>query len=98
MLPVANFGVGYIKSQIAKRVKEKRLANDFSRKTLSERSSVSESSIKRMETIGETSLDNLVKISIALGCAEDFNYLFVPGKIIRSFDELSNKERKRGRK
>jgi len=98
MLPVSNYGVGYIKSQIAKRAKEKRLANDFSRKTLAERSSVSESNIKRLETIGEISLDNLVKISIALGCTEDFNCLFVPGQSIRSLDDFSKKERKRGRK
>lgn len=98
MLPVNNFGVGYIKMKIGERAREKRLANNFSRKTLSERSFVPESTIKRLETKGEMSLDDLVKISVVLGCAEDFEYLFSRKEEVLSLDDLSMKERKRGRK
>ena len=42
--------------QLAERVKLSRLAENFSRKSLAERSGVSEASIKRFETTGEIAL------------------------------------------
>ncbi|NBW67365.1 MAG: XRE family transcriptional regulator [Betaproteobacteria bacterium] len=82
--------------QLAERVKQSRLAENFSRKSLSERSGVSEASIKRFETTGEIALLSLLKLSYALGSMQDFDKVFAPKDVI-SIKDITKKQRARGR-
>ena len=86
---------------IAAAEKTKRLSFNLSRKTLSERSGVSESVIKKFEHRGEISLLSLLKLAHALDSTLEFKELFKepsPDKLA-SLDELfKEKSRKRGRK
>jgi len=82
--------------QLAERVKQSRLAENFSRKSLSERSGVSEASIKRFETTGEIALLALLKLSYALGSMQDFDKVFAPKDVI-SIKDITKKQRARGR-
>lgn len=83
--------------QLAERVKQSRLAENFSRKSLSERSGVSEASIKRFETTGEIALLALLKLSYALGSMQDFDKVFAPKDVI-SIKDITKKQRARGRR
>lgn len=83
--------------QLAERVKQSRLAENFSRKSLSERSGVSEASIKRFETTGEIALLSLLKLSYALGSMQDFDKVFAPKDVI-SIKDITKKQRARGRR
>lgn len=84
---------------LADRFKELRLEAGFKRSTLATRSGVSESSLKRFETTGQVSLQNLLRLAHALGRLEDFTDLFVPPPAT-TLDGLrkqtSGKTRKRG--
>lgn len=95
-MSIDDFGAGHVKNQISKRARERRLAGNLSRKTLSARSGVPESTIKRFETEGEASLDALLKISLALGCLESFDGLF-PAALPDTIKAVQPASRKRGR-
>jgi transcriptional regulator with XRE-family HTH domain len=82
---------------LAERVKLSRLAENFSRKSLSERSGVSEASIKRFETTGEIALLALLKLAYALGSLQEFDKVFAPKEII-SIKDITKKQRARGRR
>jgi len=82
---------------LAERVKQTRLAKNFSRKTLAERSGVSEASIKRFETTGEIALLSLAKLAFALGCLQEFDKLFMPQELV-SIKNITQKQRARGRR
>ena len=89
-----------IEKQVALNGKKLRLKFNLTRKTLSENSGVSFSSIKRYETTGKISFTNLLKIASALGCLDDFSSLFNDIKIatIAGLEKEENsKKRKRGR-
>jgi transcriptional regulator with XRE-family HTH domain len=81
---------------VTDRVKKRRLAENYSRKTLAERSGVSEPSIKRFETTGEIAFASLLKLAFALDCMEEFGDIFPPKKIV-SIAEITKKPRARGR-
>ncbi len=83
--------------QLAERVKLVRLAENFSRKSLAERSGVSEASIKRFETTGEIALLGLLKLAYALGSMQEFDKVFAPKEII-SIKDITKKQRARGRR
>jgi transcriptional regulator with XRE-family HTH domain len=88
-------------SHLAHRVKEKRLEQNLSQQTLSERSNVSLAVIKRFERTGKISLESLLKLALALGCLADFVELFKPKPLeaTPTLDELlAQKARKRGRR
>lgn len=87
---------GDIQAEIASKAKSRRLAENLTRRTLAEKSGISESSVKRFETTGEISLHGLVNIAFALGCSREFNVLF-NAKEPQSLDELQAPLRKRGR-
>jgi transcriptional regulator with XRE-family HTH domain len=82
---------------LAERVKLSRLAENFSRKSLAERSGVSEASIKRFETTGEIALLALLKLAYALGSMQEFDKVFAPKEII-SIKDITKKQRARGRR
>ena len=89
-----------VAGHLANAVQAKRLHLNFSQKTLSERSGVSFSVIKKFEQTGKISLESLLKIAWALDALEPFLALFKPTspENITSLDALLNdKTRKRGR-
>ena len=63
--------------KIAKVVRELRLSNNLSRKTLSMKSGVSDASIKRFELEGEISFSSLLKLVSALNCLSNFESIFL---------------------
>lgn len=82
---------------IAGKVKDARLAKNYSRKTLAERAGIGAGSLKRFEETGEVSFVSLMKIASVLGCMDDFNGLFEPPETMSMKDVLlSQKTRKRG--
>lgn len=83
---------------IGAKVKEIRLAQNLKRSTLSLKSGVSESSIKRFEQSGHISLKSLVQISHVLNITNWMRVL-LEEKYISSLEEilnLKNKSKKRG--
>lgn len=90
-----------IQKRIAKRVRAKRLELNLSQQTLSEKSGVSYSSLKKFEQTGQIALEALLKLALVLGCMNDFDALFALKKpeTSLSLDELiEDSTRKRGRK
>lgn len=84
---------------IAKRAKEKRLEQNMSQFSLSERSGVSLGVLK-FERTGKISLESLLRLALALDCLADFRDLFKPHppEAAHTLDELlQQKTRKRGR-
>lgn len=77
---IADFvGVQSIQSiteQLVEREKQRRKKMNLSQKDLALKSGVSYASVRRFESIGEISLNSLLKIANALECLEDFNSLF----------------------
>ena len=82
---------------IAQRTRASRLAANLSRKTLAEKSGVSEASIKRCETTGEIALASLLKIAFTLDCMQAFEGIFAPKQIV-SIADITAPTRSRGRK
>ncbi|MEZ4450144.1 MAG: helix-turn-helix transcriptional regulator [Nannocystaceae bacterium] len=83
------------------RVEALRLARDWKRTTLAERSGVSAASIKRFEITGQVSLDSLLKIALVLGRLREFEGLLAdePPRTIADLDRLeSAPKRQRGRR
>lgn len=97
MLSVDNFGIGHTKNRIAQRAKDRRLALNLSRKTLAERSGVTEASLKRFELTGDISMDSLLRLALAMECLSDFETLFPGYQSFQSLDEISKPVRRRGR-
>lgn len=89
-----------VAKQIAKFARAKRLSLNLSQQSLSQRSDVSFSVIKKFESTGKISLESLLKIALVIGCLEEFTTLFQPAppQEAATLDELINeKKRKRGR-
>lgn len=80
---------------IASRARAKRLAFNFTRRTLATRAGVSEASIKRFETTGEVSFHSLLKLAHALDCLQDFEHLFTEDAPL-SIDDLQRLPKQRG--
>ena len=81
---------------IGDRAKSARLRANLSRKTLSERSGVTQASIKRFETTGQISLVNLIQILIALDRITDLDGL-LEEQAVPFIRELGDRKRLRGR-
>lgn len=73
--------------ELGRRLETLRLANDWRRATLAERTGVSVSTIQRFERTGKITLEHLLRLADALGRAEDLASLFQPARA-RSLDEL----------
>lgn len=85
---------------IAQQMQAKRLFFNFSQKTLSERSGVSFSVIKRFERTGKISLESFLKLALVLGFLKKLKELFdepTSEKIISLDELLKDNTRKRGR-
>jgi transcriptional regulator with XRE-family HTH domain len=101
MMSVNFITVSEMQQKLALAVRTKRLHLNLSQQTLSEKSGVSCSVLKKFERTGKISLESLLMLAIALGSMDDFKGLFAPDKpeIAASLDELmKDTTRKRGRK
>lgn len=80
---------------IAKQMRAKRLALNFSQKSLAERSGVSFGVLKKFERTGKISLESLLKLAVILDAFEEFKELFKkadPESFV-SIDELMKSKR-----
>jgi transcriptional regulator with XRE-family HTH domain len=88
------------RTKLAMRARELRLSKGLKQVTLAERSGVSLASLRRFESTGKVSLDNLLKIAFTLHRLDDFNAIFQKPRA-NSLAELEAMEerpkRKRGR-
>ena len=82
---------------LAARLKELRLVKRWKRKTLAERSGVTESSLKRFEQTGKVSMENFLKLAMTLGRLDEIETLLLPAKA-RSIRELEEQEKKTPRR
>ena len=86
---------------VAQRARSKRLSLNISQQTLSDRSGVSYSSIRKFERTGQVSFQSLLKLALVLDALDEFHQLFPETLLERakSLDELMTAApRKRGRK
>ena len=98
MLTLDIFSPEEIAVQLAQHTRQLRLAQNLTRKTLSERSGVSLGSIQRFEQTGAISLISLLKLAHVLSALQDFQHLMqVPGPKTTEDLEAREKVRKRGR-
>ena len=90
-----------IQKKIAMAARAKRLENNLSQQTLSEKSGVSYGVLKKFERTGKISLESLLKLALTLGAMDDFNAVFAPRQTetVLSLDDLiEDGTRQRGRK
>lgn len=80
---------------VGENAKALRLSRNLSRKTLAEKSGVSESTIKRFETTGVVTLEGIILLATALDELTTVTKLFKPDQP-NSLEELKNINRKRG--
>ena len=86
-----------VEKKIAEKMKQSRLKKKLKRVTLSEKSGVSLSSIKRFETTGKISLSSLLKIAHVLDSLNEFLLLF-PEKEVKTISDLEKLEKDDNRK
>ena len=88
-----------ILTEIAGKVKERRLEHNLTQKAFARRAGVGYDAYRKFENTGDITLRNLVMCAIALDNVEDFSELFSK-KSYQSIDELLKtlevKKRKRG--
>lgn len=96
-LTYALLSPGDIARRIGKNSRSLRLSQNLSRKSLSLKAGVSESTIKRLETSGQVSLDALVLIASALGATQHLLEIFTPNSPT-TIQQIRQPERVRGRK
>ena len=85
--------------QLAQKVRALRLSRNLKQATLAERSGVSLASLRRFERTSLISLQNLLKLSFALGRLSDFEPLLQPpaaGSIAELKDTARPQKPKRG--
>lgn len=84
--------------QLAKKNQALRLARNWKQATLAERSGVTLASLRRFERTGQASLQNLLKLTFALGRLSDFESLLQPlsAGSIAELETQTRKPPKRG--
>jgi len=90
----------HIKKGLAGKAKRRRLDMNLSQQGLADRSGVSIATLRVFERQGKISLENLLKLALALGELDAFENLFNKSpEEISSLDELltEEKQRQRGR-
>jgi len=76
-----------VTEQIVEQEKLRRKNLHLSQRDLANKSGVSYASIRRFESIGEISLNSLLKIANALDCLEDFNSVFKTS-VVKSLKDI----------
>ena len=86
--------------QLALRLRERRLEQNWSREELAHRSGVSTASIKRFELNGEIALKRLLALCFVLHDLDAFDQILKPSRIqsIADIEKRSKQKRLRGRK
>jgi len=82
-----------VATALAERLRELRLAKGWRQVTLAERSGVSLGSLRRFESSGRVSLENLLKLAFALHRLDDFDKVFQPPPAA-SMAELEAREKR----
>ncbi len=82
-------------AQMGQRAQARRLAANLSRKTLSLRSGVPASTLRKFETSGAIGLVSLLQVAQALECLDEFTQVFAP-KSIKSIEDFVAPVRQRG--
>lgn len=93
--------VSDVQGDLAKRLRNARLAANLTQQGLAERAGVSLGSLKRFEREGEVSLKNLVKLAFALRLEGDFEKIFQPreeASLDTLLEQTLSKTRQRGRR
>jgi transcriptional regulator with XRE-family HTH domain len=85
-----------IAQELAQNARARRLDRRWTQSELAARSNVALDTLKKFERTGHISLPRLVRIAVALGCADEIDRLFRVG-VPNSLDELLPKGRARGR-
>ncbi|WP_462326057.1 helix-turn-helix domain-containing protein [Desulfoplanes sp.] len=80
--------------ELARRVRELRLAKKWKQKTLAQRSGVSEGSLKRFEQTGKISMSGFLKLVFTLGRLDEVSEILKPPRA-NSIKELQNLDRTR---
>ncbi|WKW12468.1 helix-turn-helix transcriptional regulator [Pseudogemmatithrix spongiicola] len=85
--------------RIAQRLRERRLALGWSRRTLAERSAVAQETLRAFERTGQIALPRLVRLAVALGVDQELERLFATPPMPQSLDDLqpTAPRRQRGR-
>ena len=96
MISIANSTNIDLPAAIAQRVRERRVDRGWSRLELSKRAQVSPETLKAFERTGQISLRRLVRLSVALGCVDEWDGLFRP-TAPTSLDEVEAGARRRQR-
>ncbi|MCG8684986.1 MAG: helix-turn-helix domain-containing protein [Desulfobacterales bacterium] len=78
-----------VAKNLSVKTKRLRLEKRWTRRTLSERSGVPESSLRRFEDTGKISLESFLKLMCALGRLDEAGELLNPPKI-RSIEQLAH--------
>ena len=81
--------------QLKDKYRQLRLQQELTQSGLSDRSGVSLGSVKRFESSGQISLESLLKISLVLGCLDDFSAVAnIQEPAVKSLDQLINNKEK----
>lgn len=99
MLSISFYTPGELAKLMGERMTQLRLAQNWKRETLAERAGVSPATLKRFETSGRISLDNLLRLALALGCLDQFEDLLAPSaptSILELDRQAARKPRRRG--
>lgn len=85
--------------QIARRIKERRLALGWSRVRLANRAAVSVETLRAFERTGQVALHRLVRLAVVLGLRDEMEKLFATPPPPASLDDMlsQSKPRQRGR-
>jgi transcriptional regulator with XRE-family HTH domain len=88
-----------ISAGLAARARRRRLDEDLTQPGLAARAGVTVASLRRFERTGAVSLENLIRIALALGVASELSQLFPPRET-RTLDEIlaAPKRRQRGKR
>ena len=86
-----------IMTDLAHRIKSKRLELNLTQEGICSRSGVSLGSLKRFESTGQISLESLLKLAHAVGALADFDTLFLARENRTSLFESINYSKKRQR-
>ena len=82
-------------SQMGKRAQARRLAANLSRKTLSLRSGVPVSTLRKFESSGKIGLLALLQLAETLDCLDEFGQMFPP-RVLTSIEDFVAPVRQRG--
>ncbi|CAN5178947.1 hypothetical protein BH09GEM1_BH09GEM1_46610 [soil metagenome] len=97
MLSFSTSSVETVGGRLAERMRQRRLAEGWSRLELSARSGVALATLQKFEQTGKISLERLLRLAAALDVLRDFERLLAAGPSANSLAELEVAQAARGR-